>query len=65
MDTEYGQDLVSRSFDNVSKQVRYAAGDLISIHFGPRCEHQNPTCPICRRWRLLDQLLESPYGKGE
>lgn len=31
--------------------------------FGQRCEEYDPNCECCRRWRLLDNLLENPFDE--
>ena len=48
-------------FNNMASYVRIATEELLTDMFGERCDVYEPSCEVCRRWKLLDDLLESPF----
>jgi len=50
-----------RSWDMLVDRVRTSSEVLLTAHFGPRCPDFDGGCPICQRWKLLDELTASPY----
>jgi hypothetical protein len=53
-------------FAYLSGKVRAAANELLEEMFGPRCPYVESECgcnchECCKRWRLLDDLLENPF----
>lgn len=54
--------MAERSWDKMSQEAREKILLLLEIHFGERCPDVEENCEVCRRYQLMDQLLESPYG---
>lgn len=48
-------------FELIAGHVRTIAEELLTTFFGPRCPNFEPGCEVCRRWRLLDDLLHNPF----
>ena len=51
----------SDQFDMMASHVRTIADELVAEMFGPRCIDYVENCECCRRWKLLDDLLENPF----
>lgn len=51
----------SRSFDMFVRHARPIIETILNTHFGQRCPDYCEDCEVCRRWKLMDDLLESPY----
>lgn len=48
-------------FQARASEAFYYGQRLVDFWFGPRCVVFEPTCEVCRRWRLLDQLVQNPF----
>lgn len=59
----WGSDAVR--WDAYAQPVQETGELFIAEWFGPRCKEFDPDCECCRRWRLLDQLLENPFQDDE
>jgi len=52
-------------FEELARQVRDAARPLLEHFFGKQCTTFVEECEACRRWKLLDELLENPFEEDE
>lgn len=50
-------------FEMMAGHLRTIAEPMLVAHFGERRFEFSPHCPCCRRWKLLDDLVENPYEK--
>jgi len=39
------------------------ARDMLTEHFGERCEDFDADCPCCQRWAAYDTLVENPFDE--
>ena len=51
-------------FDMMAGYLKAVSETLITEHFGERCPDFDPDCECCRRWNLMDQLIENPYKQS-
>lgn len=52
-------------WDQRVAEIRPAIEALVIEFFRPRCVDFDPHCPICRKWRQVDELLENPFEEGK
>lgn len=52
----------AQQFEMTARHTRTIAEVLLTEHFGERCPDFEPDCECCKRWKLLDELLNSPYS---
>lgn len=45
--------------------IRTLAERLLTEVFGERCDEFEASCEVCRRWKLLDDLLANPFSAPE
>lgn len=50
-------------FEKYAGLARTTASLLLEEFFGEKCDVYSESCPLCQRWKLLDQLLENPFDK--
>lgn len=50
-------------FDSVAGYLRIVAESFLREQFGERCKDFEPNCECCKRWKLLDGLVKSPWEK--
>lgn len=53
--------IAERSWNKMVQETRAKILFLLETHFGPRCPEVVDGCEVCRRYTLMDNLLESPY----
>ena len=56
-----GDTMAERAFDMMANRVRFVAEFMLTAHYGSRCPDFDGGCVVCQKWKLLDQLLDSPY----
>jgi hypothetical protein len=47
--------------DSYVQGFYWAATQFVTELYGPRCTEFDPDCECCRRWKLLDDLVENPF----
>lgn len=54
----------SHQYQEESIYVRTIAEKFLTKWYGERCPDFEPNCTNCKRWKLLDDLLQNPFEKS-
>lgn len=49
-------------FAMMASHIRIIAETMLREFFGERCPDYQEDCECCRRWKLLDDLCDNPFG---
>ncbi len=44
-------------FERTAKSLRSRLDAWLSQNFGDKCDHYEPGCECCERWKLAEELL--------
>ena len=50
-------------FEALAQPVYEAGRHLLLEMYGPKCDTYDGNCVCCRRWRLLEQLVQNPFDR--